>query len=74
MKYIVIAVLALAACEETEKLDPEALQQCKDVLKHIVQITPQSKGQDPDKAVAALPFEDLQACGGCSCREAVHPG
>jgi len=65
VKYLVIAALALAACEETAADTPEvvaAKAQCKDVLKHVVQITPRGQGKDPEQVVAALPIEDIQAC------------
>lgn len=65
MKYLVIAVLALVACDEGAPDTPEvvaAKAQCKDVLKHIVQITPRGQGKDPEQVVAALPIEDIQAC------------
>ncbi len=62
MKYLVIALLALAACEEAPKLSGEAEQQCKTLLKHIVEITPQGRGKDPEAVVNALPIEDYQGC------------
>lgn len=63
MSRLAIALLVLGACSNEGKLDAEARASCTALLKHIVQISPQSTGQDPDKVVAALPIEDLQGCG-----------
>jgi hypothetical protein len=59
---LLVIVLALAACNE-EALDATVKAQCKDVLKHIVQISPQGAGTDAEQVVAALPIEDFQGCG-----------
>ncbi len=55
----------LGACDEDKPDTTEvarAKDECKQLLKHIVTISPQAEGKNPDEVVAALPIEDLQAC------------
>ena len=66
MKYVVIAMLALAACEDEAPETAEGLatkMECKAVLAHVAKITPQGERKDPEQVVAALPIEDIQGCG-----------
>ena len=65
MKYLIIAVLALCACDEAEVDKPSvvaAKAECKQLIAHIAQITPQAKGTPPDEVAAKMSIEDLQAC------------
>ncbi|HEY6039775.1 MAG TPA: hypothetical protein VIV58_36090 [Kofleriaceae bacterium] len=65
MKYVIIAVLALCACDEPEVDKPSvvaAKAECKQLFAHIVQITPQTKDQKPEDVVAKISIEDLQTC------------
>jgi hypothetical protein len=66
VKYLaIVATLAFVACEEAPPDTAEVLAakaQCKDVLKHVVQISPRGQGKDPEQVVAALPIEDIQGC------------
>lgn len=60
-----LAAAQLGACESSGSETAEAATaaaQCKAILKHIVEITPQGRGKDPEHVVAALPIEDMQAC------------
>ena len=65
MKYLIIAVLALCACDEEKPDKPSvvaAKAECKQLIAHIAQITPQMKDAKPDDVVAKLSIEDLQSC------------
>ena len=65
MKYLIIAVLALCACEEDKADKPSmvaAKAECKQLIAHIAKITPQAQGTAPDEIVAKTSIEDLQAC------------
>jgi hypothetical protein len=65
VKYLIIALAVLAACDDPAPDTAEVVAikaQCRTVLQHIVQITPQGQGTDPAQVVAALPVEDLQGC------------
>jgi hypothetical protein len=60
-----LGVGMLAGCDEDKPLTAEAQAvqtECKQVLRHVVEISPQGKGEDVAAVVAALPIEDLQAC------------
>ena len=35
---------------------------CKELLKHIVTISPQGQGANPDQVASALPSEDIAGC------------
>jgi hypothetical protein len=55
----------LVACDEDKPETAEvahAKDECKQLLVHIVTISPEGAGKNPDEIVAALPIEDLQAC------------
>lgn len=67
MKYLMIAALVFTACgSDEQKPDKPAVvaakAQCKQVLTHIVQVSPQAAGRSVDEIVAGLPVEDLQSC------------
>lgn len=65
MKYLIIAVLALCACDEAQVDKPSvvaAKAECKQLISHIASITPQAKGTPPDEVAAKMSVEDLQAC------------
>jgi hypothetical protein len=65
VRHLVLILAVLAACEEDKPDTAElkrAKEECKALLKHIVSISPQAAGKDPDEIVAALPIEDIQAC------------
>ncbi|MDB4959836.1 MAG: hypothetical protein JWO36_7405 [Myxococcales bacterium] len=65
MKYLVLAIAILAACEDdavdTAEVKATKLE-CKALFRHIVSISPQSQGQEPDKVAGALPSEDIAGC------------
>lgn len=69
MKSLVLAIAlvstVLAACEDdavdTAEVKATKLQ-CKELFGHIVSISPQGQGQDPDKVAGALPSEDIAGC------------
>ena len=68
MKSVVSWVLVVAlfgGCddEQAEKPEVKALKaQCREVLKHVVAISPQTAGQDAEAIAAALPIEDVDGC------------
>jgi hypothetical protein len=65
VKYLIIAVLALCACDEDKPDKPSvvaAKAECKQLIAHIAQITPSAKDTAPDVIVAKTSIEDLQAC------------
>ncbi|HEY1813826.1 MAG TPA: hypothetical protein VGG74_15850 [Kofleriaceae bacterium] len=76
MKYLVIALALLAACDEETVDSPEIAAkktQCRALLAHVYQISPQTSAkfanldeaaakQLADKMVAALPPEDIDQC------------
>ena len=65
MKYLALLLALLVACDEDKPDTAEvahAKDECKQLLKHIVTISPEGEGKNPDEVVAALPIEDLQAC------------
>ena len=65
MKYLLIAVLALCACDEDKPDKPSVLAaktECKQLIAHIAQVTPAAKDTPPDEIVAKTSIEDLQAC------------
>ncbi|HSN24909.1 MAG TPA: hypothetical protein VLT45_01455 [Kofleriaceae bacterium] len=37
--------------------------QCRDVVRHLVEISPQRAGRSVDDAVAKIPVEDIEQCG-----------
>jgi hypothetical protein len=65
VKYLVLAIAFLAACEDdvvdTAEVTATKLQ-CRELFRHIVSISPQSQGRDPDAVAAALPNEDIAGC------------
>jgi hypothetical protein len=65
MKYLVLAIAILAACEDDAVDTAEvkaAKVECAALFRHIVSISPQGQGQDPDKVASALPSEDVAGC------------
>jgi len=65
VKRALLLLALFAACDEDKPDTAEvarAKADCKQLLKHIVTISPQGEGQNADEIVAALPIEDLQAC------------
>jgi hypothetical protein len=65
VKYLVLAIALLAACEDdaVDTAEVKATKvQCKELFRHIVSISPQSQGQDPDKVAGTLPSEDIAGC------------
>ncbi len=65
VKYLLVMLALSAACDESKPDTPavvEAKAQCKQVLEHMVTISPRGEGKDPAQVVAGLPIEDLQAC------------
>jgi hypothetical protein len=65
VKRLTFLLALLVACDEDKPDSAEvarAMDDCKQLLKHIVTISPQGAGKSPDEVVAALPIEDLQAC------------
>ena len=61
MKYLMILAALLAACDD-DKVEGAVHDECKALLKHIVEISPQGKGVDAEALVADLPIEDYQGC------------
>jgi hypothetical protein len=63
---LVIAFAVLAACSSQDTPDsPEvaaAKVECKQVLQHLVEISPRGKDADAAQVVAKLPVEDIEAC------------
>ena len=77
---VLIALLA-AACEE--ETDPPAVAQrkaeCRQLMEHIVRITPRPGGEGPEsdpariqRIVAQLPVEDIAQCA--AIKDPVQPG
>lgn len=68
MKRLVILFAlctAFAGCDEDKPPTAEeqaAITSCKQLLAHIVSISPEGEGKDPKAIVDALPIEDIQAC------------
>ena len=66
MKYLLIAMLLFGACGSAKEKDtPEKAakkQACKQLLSHIFEISPESKGQPADPLVAKMPIEDIEQC------------
>lgn len=65
MKYLVIAIALLTACEDdtVDTAEVKATKvQCTELLRHIVSISPQGAGQDAEKVTGALPSEDIAGC------------
>jgi hypothetical protein len=76
MKYLVFVIVLASACkdealekngkcadEEVESAESKASKlECRNVLKHIVSISPEVQGQDAEQVTAALPYEDIDAC------------
>jgi hypothetical protein len=65
VKYLALMLALLVACEEDKPDTAElarAKDDCKQLLKHIVTISPEAAGRNADEIVAALPIEDIQAC------------
>ncbi|CAN5907039.1 hypothetical protein BH11MYX2_BH11MYX2_35560 [soil metagenome] len=66
MKRFAIVLLVLAAGCDDEKPDTAevatAKADCKTLLEHIVQISPEGQGLDAKKFVSELPIEDIQGC------------
>lgn len=65
MRHLVLMLAFLVACDEDKPDTAElarAKDECRQLLKHIVTISPQGQGRNPDDVVAALPIEDIQAC------------
>jgi hypothetical protein len=61
---IAFALLGFA-CDEEQAEKPEVQAQkaqCRDLLKHIVSISPQLSGQSADQVTADLPIEDVMGC------------
>ena len=65
MRYVMLAIALLGACDEKEA-ETEAITatkaQCTELFKHIVSVSPRGRGQDAEKIVAALPYEDMDGC------------
>jgi hypothetical protein len=58
-------VVVFAGCDDDKPDTPEvaaAKADCKTLLEHIVQISPQGQGKDPKAVVDSLPIEDIQGC------------
>ena len=65
MKYLALMLAFLVACDDDKPDTAElahAKDECKQLLKHIVSISPEGQGRNADEIVAALPIEDIQAC------------
>lgn len=65
MKHLVLLLAFLVACDEDKPDTPavaHAKEACKQLLKHIVTISPEGSGKNAEEIVAALPIEDIQAC------------
>ena len=60
---LVVALFGGCDDEETDKPEVKVLKaQCRDVLKHIVAVSPQTEGRDTQAIAAALPIEDVDGC------------
>ena len=55
MKYVLLIAALLAACSD-DKLEGPVQAECKALLKHIVEISPQGKGVDAEALVNGLPL------------------
>jgi hypothetical protein len=61
-----LALLAFGACSDVDKPDsPEVIAltaQCKQLLVHVVSLSPQATGKDATKIATALPIEEIEQC------------
>ena len=64
--WFVLLVGLVAACSDEVKPDSAELAavktECKQLLLHIVQLSPQATGKDAAKVAAALPVEEIDQC------------
>lgn len=65
MRRFTWLLVLLLGCDEAKPDTAElahAKDDCKQLLSHIVTISPEGQGRNADEIVAALPIEDIQAC------------
>ena len=82
MRYAVVMIVLFAAACEEEQETPEAARrkaECRQLMEHIVQITPRPGGGGPEtdparvkQIVAKLPVEDIEQCA--AIKDPVPPG
>jgi hypothetical protein len=82
MRYAVVVIALLAAACEEEKDSPKVAQrkaECRQLMEHIVQITPRPGGGGPEtdparvkQIVAKLPVEDIEQCA--AIKDPAPPG